>query len=76
MNENVMYEVGYAHGQGLQPLLFTLDPSTIDRLPVYFRTLNVHAVSEKGLPDLIRDHLGEVKRRHDVPMLPTRPQGR
>jgi hypothetical protein len=76
MNENVMYEVGYAHGQGLQPLLFTLDPSSIDRLPVYFRTLNVHAVSEKGLPNLIRDHLGEVKRRHNDLMPPTHPQGR
>ena len=38
MNENVMYEVGYAHGKGLQPLLFTLDPLGIDRLPVYLRT--------------------------------------
>jgi hypothetical protein len=27
LNENVMYEVGYAHGRGLQPLLFTLDAS-------------------------------------------------
>ncbi len=52
------------------------DALGIDRLPVYFGTLNVHAVSEKGLPDLIRDHLGEVKHRHDDPMPPKRPQGR
>jgi hypothetical protein len=42
---------------------------------VYFRTLNVHAVSEEGLPGLIRDHLVEVKHRYDDPTLPTRSQG-
>jgi hypothetical protein len=72
LNENVMYEVGYAHGRGLQPLLFTLDPLRIDRLPVYFRTLYVHAVSRSGLPALIRDHLREVKQRRDDWMPPER----
>jgi hypothetical protein len=74
VNENVMYEVGYAHGQGLEPLLFTLDPSSIDHLPVYFHALNVHAVSEKGLPDLLRGHMDEVKRRRNDLMPPMRPQ--
>jgi len=55
---------------------FTLDPSSMGRLPVYFRTLNVHAVPDKELPDLIRDHLGEVKRRRNDLMLPTHPPGR
>lgn len=73
MNDNVMYEVGYAHGRGLQPLLYTLDPSRVSRLPVYLRTLNVHAVSESGLPGLIRDHLRQVKHRQDDPISPTRP---
>ena len=71
LNENVMYEVGYAHGHGLQPLLFTLDPSRVDSLPVYFRTLNVHTVSRDGLPVLIADHLRDTKHRSRDPILPT-----
>ena len=63
LNENVMYEVGYAHGRGLQPLLFTLDASRPQSLPVYLRTLNVHAVTVEDLPILIRSHLRAVKRR-------------
>ncbi len=73
LNDNVMYEVGYAHGRGLQPLLFTLDPERIDRLPVYFRTLNVHAVSKGELRELIRDHLRDVKHRREDPVRPIRP---
>ncbi|MGW6194796.1 hypothetical protein ACWF0M_01490 [Kribbella sp. NPDC055110] len=71
MNDNVMYEVGYAHGRGLQPLLYTLDSSRISSLPVYLRTLNVHAVSEKRLAGLIRDHLRDVKHRRGDLMSPT-----
>ena len=56
------------------PLLYTLDPSRMSRLPVYLRTLNVHAVSENGLPGLIRDHLRHVKHRQDDPMSPTLPR--
>lgn len=67
LNENVMYEVGYAHGRGLQPLLFTLDESRIQSLPIYLRTLNVHAVTAEDLPILIRNHLRAVKRRAEYP---------
>ena len=71
LNVNVMYEVGYAHGRGLQPLLFTLDPSRIDSLPLYFGMLNVHTVSRDKLPALIRDHLADIKRqRAGAPPLP------
>lgn len=75
LNENVMYEVGYAHGRGLQPLLFTLDASRIQSLPVYLRTLNVHAVTAEELPDLIRSHLRAVKRGagHPSPALKSQP---
>jgi hypothetical protein len=72
LNENVMYEVGYAHGRGLQPLLFTLDPTLIDRLPVYIRTLNVHTVSKADLGALIRKHLRGIKRGPEEPMPPAR----
>jgi hypothetical protein len=67
-----MYEVGYTHGRGLQPLLFTLKPSRVNSLPVYFRTLNVHAVTRDDLPDLIRDHLAKVKRQRADPPPATR----
>jgi len=75
LNENVMYEVGYAHGRGLQPLLFTLNASRIQSLPIYFRTLNVHAVTVEDLPPLIRNHLRDVKRRaeHPTPALRLQP---
>ncbi|MBD3946160.1 hypothetical protein [Nocardioides ganghwensis] len=76
MNDNVMYEVGYAHGRGLQPLLYTLDPARIGRLPVYFRTLNVHTVSEDELPGLIRDYLRHVKHRQVDPMALSLPRQR
>jgi hypothetical protein len=66
LNENVMYEVGYAHGRGLQPLLFTFDASQLQSLPIYLRTLNVHAVSVEDLPALIRSHLKAVKGRQPL----------
>ena len=67
LNENVMYEVGYAHGRGLQPLLFSLDATRIGSLPIYLRTLNVHAVTVENLPELIRSHLRAVKGRAEQP---------
>ncbi len=71
LNENVMYEVGYAHGRGFQPLLFTLDASQLESLPIYLRTLNVHAVNEDDLPALIRNHLRAVKGRAErLPPIP------
>jgi hypothetical protein len=66
LNENVMYEVGYAHGHGLQPLLFTLEASRIQSLPIYLRTLNVHTVTAEDLPVLIRSHLKAVKEMRRV----------
>jgi len=62
INENVMYEVGYAHGRGLALLIYTMDAARLDRLPVYFRTLNVRLVSkEMPLEKLIDDYLLSVK---------------
>ena len=46
LNENVMYEIGYAHGLGLTPLLYTRREQRLDDLPVYFRTLNVRLESK------------------------------
>ena len=46
-------------------LLVTLDPSRLFTLPVYFRMLNVHAVTRDSLPSLVRDQLRDVKRRRD-----------
>jgi hypothetical protein len=46
LNENVMYEVGYAHGRGLTPLIYTRNAARLGELPVYFRTLNVRLASD------------------------------
>jgi len=62
LNENVMYEVGFAHGRGLSPLIYTRDPSRLENLPVYFRTLNVRLVTHVAqLAPLIGQYLGEIK---------------
>jgi hypothetical protein len=55
LNENVMYEVGYAHGRGLTPLIYTRDAARLEQLPVYFRTLNVRLASETTPVDLLID---------------------
>jgi hypothetical protein len=68
LNENVMYEVGYAHGRGLQPLLFSLNAARIKRLPIYFKTLNVHALTSEELPTVIADHLRDIKHRQEAAM--------
>jgi hypothetical protein len=62
LNENVMYEIGYAHGLGLTPLLYTRDAARLDELPVYFRTLNVRVASQ-AMPavTLIDEYLRSVK---------------
>jgi hypothetical protein len=58
LNENVMYEVGYAHGRGLTPLIITRNAARLEQLPVYFRTLNVRLASEETPLDiLIEDYL-------------------
>jgi hypothetical protein len=62
LNENVMYEVGYAHGCGLTPLIYTRDAARLEQLPVYFRTLNVRLASETTPVNLlIDDYLLSVK---------------
>jgi hypothetical protein len=55
LNENVMYEVGYAHGHGLTPLIYTRDAARLESLPVYFRTLNVRRVSQEQPVHLLVD---------------------
>jgi hypothetical protein len=59
LNRNVMYEIGFAHGRGLKPLIFTSDrATTCQRLPVYFKTLNVRVVSpETSLASLVEEYL-------------------
>ena len=67
LNENVMYEVGYAHGRGLTPLIYTRDSARLEQLPVYFRTLNVRLVSEATPVNiLIDDYLRSFKVTHRV----------
>jgi hypothetical protein len=62
LNENVMYEVGYAHGRALMPLIYTRDAARLDQLPVYFRTLNVRVASQReALGMLIDDYLRSLK---------------
>jgi hypothetical protein len=65
LNENVMYEVGYAHGCGLTPLIYTRDAARLEQLPVYFRTLNVRLANETTPVDiLIDDYLRSFKAAH------------
>jgi hypothetical protein len=72
LNENVMYEVGYAHGRGLTPLIYTRDPARREQLPVYFRSLNVHLVSETTpVGSLIDDYLRSIKDTRRTPRVTT-----
>lgn len=62
LNENVMYEVGYAHGRGVTPLLFTRNAARLNDLPVYLRTLSVQVASEAApLDRLIEEYLCSLK---------------
>jgi hypothetical protein len=62
LNENVMYEIGYSHGRGLTPLIYTRDADRLSRLPVYFRTLNVRLASDATpVPFLIEEYLRSLK---------------
>lgn len=64
LNKNVMYEIGYSHGRGLIPLIFTRDAGRLAALPVYFRTLNVRvAVDSTHVAALIEDYLRSLKTR-------------
>jgi hypothetical protein len=55
LNENVMYEVGYAHGRGLRPLIYVRKAARIKQLPIYFQTLNVWQPSKKTPLDILID---------------------
>jgi len=70
LNENVMYEVDYAHGCGLMPLIYTRDAARLEQLPVYFRTLNVRLASA-AMPVniLIDDYLRSFKPTRGVHQL-------
>ncbi len=58
LNENVMYEVGYARGKGLAPLVYTMDPARLKDLPLYFQTINVRVAADGAeLERLIDDYL-------------------
>jgi hypothetical protein len=62
LNENVMYEIGYSHGRGLTPLIYTREADRLTQLPVYFRTLNVRLASGKmPVNILIEDYLCSLK---------------
>lgn len=62
LNENVMYEIGFAHGRGLTPLMYTQDSARLEHLPVYFRTLNVrNPASDGALSLLIDDYLRSLR---------------
>lgn len=62
LNENVMYEVGYSHGRGLTPLIYTRDEARLTQLPVYFRTLNVRLASvDTPVTLLIEEYLRSFK---------------
>lgn len=67
LNENVMYEIGYAHGLGLTPLLYTRREQRLNDLPVYFRTLNVRLESKTTpLSMLIDDYLISFKKARGI----------
>lgn len=65
-----MYEVGYAHGRGLTPLMYTRDAARLEQLPVYFRTLNVRLATEATPVNiLIDDYLRSFKATRRVHQL-------
>ena len=63
INDNVMFELGYAWGKGLRPLIYTRDKTRRSNLPLYLGDLNVHHAADHGqLRELIVDHLIDVKK--------------
>jgi hypothetical protein len=67
-NENVMYEVGFARGAGLTPLIFTRDAARLEQLPLYFRTVNVRLASgPMPVNSLIDEYLLSVRASRRVP---------
>ena len=77
LNENVMYEVGYAHGSGLTPLIYTQDERRLEQLPVYFRTLNVRSAPDPAsLRTLIDEYLQSLKSGRSMPLFSESAQAR
>jgi hypothetical protein len=66
LNENVMYEIGFAHGRGLTPMLFTLEKKAPEDLPLYLRTLNVREASPLSIGKVIDEYLRDVKQARKV----------
>ena len=62
LNENVMYEIGYSHGRGLKPLIFTRNHARLEQLPVYFQALNVQLASDpQSVEAIIEEYLRSQK---------------
>jgi hypothetical protein len=62
LNKNVMYEIGYSHGLGLTPLIFTRKKARLTKLPIYLRNRNVRFASDiQPVDTLIEDYLHSVK---------------
>ena len=69
LNENVMYEIGFAHGHGVRPLIYTRDAARLDDLPLYFQMFNVRLASDGGsVAALIEEYLQAVKAARRVPL--------
>jgi hypothetical protein len=72
LNDNVMYEVGFAHGRALTPLIYTRDKERLLQLPVYFRTLNVRlAPDSETIRSIIDEYLRSLKGIQKVHQLNT-----
>ena len=62
LNKNVMYEVGYSHGRGLTPLIFTRNEARLTQLPVYFQAINVRlAPDPQSVEAIIEEYLRSQK---------------
>jgi hypothetical protein len=62
LNENVMYEIGYSHGHGLKPLIFTRNDARLEQLPIYFQAINVRLASDpKSVEAIIEEYLRSLK---------------
>lgn len=58
LNENVMYEIGFAHAFGLKPLIYSREAARLEQLPLYLRTLNVRLASTKTpVGELIEEYV-------------------
>jgi hypothetical protein len=55
LNHSVMYEIGFAHGRCVEPLLYTREANRLEHLPAYFKTLNVRLQSKETPLDVIID---------------------